>query len=49
VSERYFQHDGKLFDGYSNTVIPFDLYWVVDLLNLKEDRIQKLEEELNGW
>jgi hypothetical protein len=22
---------------------------VVDLLNLKEDRIHKLEEELNGW
>ena len=47
MSERYFQRDGKLVDGASGTVIPFDLYWIVDLLNLKENRIRELEDELN--
>jgi len=46
MSERYFQRDGKLVDGCSGTVIPFDLYWIVDLLNLKENRICELEELL---
>ena len=46
MSERYFQRDGKLVDGLSGTVIQFDLYWIVDLLNLKEDEINKLRSEL---
>ena len=25
--------------------IPFDLYWIVDLLNLKENKIKELQEE----
>jgi hypothetical protein len=48
MSERYYQKDGMLIDGSSNTAIPFDLYWIVDLLNLKENRIQELESELDG-
>ena len=47
MTERYYQKDGKLIDGLSNTVIPFDLYWIVDLLNLKENRIRELECELD--
>ena len=43
---RYYQKDGQLIDGNSNTAIPFDIYWIVDLLNLKENRIKELEEEL---
>ena len=46
MSERYYQKDGMLIDGYSNTAIPFDLYWIVDLLNLKENRIRELESDV---
>ena len=37
--------DGQLIDGCSGTVIPFDLYWIVDLLNLKEKKIRELEDD----
>ena len=46
MCKRYYQQDGQLIDGLSNTAIPFDLYWIIDLLNLKENRIRELEEEL---
>ena len=46
MCERYYQKDGVLIDGKSNTAIPFDIYWIIDLLNLKENRINELEEEL---
>ena len=47
MSERYYQKDGKLIDGNSNTAIPFDLYWIVDLLNIKENEIQRLRDGLD--
>ena len=47
MCERYYQKDGKLIDGFSGTPIPFDIYWIVDLLNIKENRIRELEDELS--
>jgi hypothetical protein len=46
MCERYEQKDGKLWDNMSKSFIPFDLYWIVDLLNLKENRIQELESDV---
>ena len=44
---RYEQRDGQIWDNRSKTFIAFDIYWIVDLLNLKEQHIQELEDELN--
>lgn len=41
---RYIQEDGAVKDTV--TGFKMDLYYVVDLLNMKEDRIKELEEEL---
>ena len=46
MCERYYQENGKLIDGASGTAIPFDIYWIVDLLNLKENRIRELESDV---
>lgn len=42
---RYIQEDGMVKDTV--TGFKMDLYYVVDLLNLKEEKIQKLESELD--
>ena len=47
MSERYEQRDGQIYDKRSKTFIPFDIYWIVDLLNLKENHIKDLEDELD--
>lgn len=39
---RYVQEDGLVKDTL--TGFKMDLYYVVDLLNMKEDRIKELEE-----
>ena len=41
---RYVQEDGLVKDTL--TGFKMDLYYVVDLLNMKEDRIKELEDEL---
>ena len=46
MCDRYEMRDGHIWDNVSCTIIPFDLYWVVDLLNLKESNIRELEEVL---
>lgn len=46
MCERYEQRNGQIYDKRSKAFIPFDIYWVVDLLNLKESNIRELEEAL---
>lgn len=45
INERYVQEDGKVKDTTNGMI--YDIYWVVDLLNLKENRINELEELLD--
>lgn len=40
--KRYCLVGDKVKDTKSGFILP-DLYWIVDLLNLKEDRINELE------
>ena len=40
---RYIQEDGMVKDTVSG--FKMDIYYVVDLLNLKENRIRELEDE----
>ena len=40
---RYIQEDGMVKDTI--TGFKMDIYYVVDLLNLKENRIRELEDE----
>ena len=40
---RYIQEDGMVKDTV--TGFKMDIYYVVDLLNLKENRIRELEDE----
>ena len=45
TNERYCIKNNRLYDNTSMSYIPFDLYWIVDLLNLKENKIKELQEE----
>lgn len=43
---RYIQEDNMIKDTVTN--FKMDIYYTVDLLNLKEEKIKELEDELNG-
>lgn len=43
---RYIQEDNMIKDTVTN--FKMDIYYAVDLLNLKEEKIKELEDELNG-
>ena len=48
TTDRYCIKNNRLYDNRSMSYIPFDLYWIVDLLNLKEGMINELQEELHS-
>lgn len=48
MCERYEVRDNGIYDNKSHTTLPFDKYWIVDLLNLKEGIINDLEDLDDG-
>lgn len=44
MTDRYIQENGMVKDTITGVI--YDIYYIVDLLNMKENRIQELENDL---